>query len=255
MVACYGHRWEVEIRSRRSNVTKIVTTLELKDLVDSGKCRVLLPKIVPAKFVAVHELPIDPYLLGILLAEGALEKESVSFAQELGNTEVIERVRAALPSGHYLKSYHVAGNAWKHRITVGNDGPGARNVRGRNKIQAALHALGLSDHRAWQKFVPEIYKFASVEDRTNLLRGYMDGDGSIKTDGNIRVSSSSENLAKDIKFIVNSLGGHCRYKPITGKTYVYNDKRRNCRDEYRINGMNIPVNPFFMRRKADLWKY
>jgi hypothetical protein len=42
-------------------------------------------------------LPVDPYVMGTLVAEGSLETEGVSFAS--ADPEIVERVRENLPLG------------------------------------------------------------------------------------------------------------------------------------------------------------
>ena len=56
------------------------------------------------------------------------------------------------------------------------------------------------------KFIPDFYKYSSVEQRFELLRGLMDSDGSITKYGNIEFAVSSEKLAKDVLWLVRSLG-------------------------------------------------
>lgn len=148
-----------------------------------------MPEGRPEDFGAQAPLPLDPYLVGILLAEGSLEVEGISLASD--DVEIVERVRAGLPPGHTLLTRGV-----KHRVSIGLLGRANKNA---NLILAAIRDLGLIGHRSWEKFIPEVYKFASAEDRVELLRGYLDGDGSIKADGNIRVSTASNRLAEDVQ--------------------------------------------------------
>ena len=259
--ACYGHLWTVEVRNKNNRMfpakTVTVSTEELKWLVDDPGLLVYIPRMQPAHFDGIAELPIDPYLMGILLAEGSLEDETTTFAQDIRNTEVLDRIRAALPAGHTLTTHHVTGNAWKHRISVGNNGPGARNSYGRNQVHDAIRQLGLRGKHAWEKFIPEVYKFASIEDRIDLLRGIMDGDGSIaarEKGVNVRVAFSSERLIRDVRELVMSLGGRCRIQRVTDRTYVYKGERRQCRDTYWIHGMpELDINPFWMESKAGKW--
>lgn len=221
-----------------------LTTLQIKELIDAGR-HVRLPELEPVTYDAAAALPVDPYVLGVLLAEGSLETEGVSFAS--ADPEILDRVRENLPPGHKITSIGV-----KHRITVGLLGRGNKDA---NLILKAIRDLGLVGHRSWEKFVPDEYKFASIEDRLELLRGYLDGDGSIKADGNIRVSTASGQLANDIQEIVRSLGGDCKIACITNKTYLYQGAATDCRDEYRINGIALRMNPFWLPRKATRYMF
>lgn len=249
-ISCHGHLWEIEARDTNNNwTTQVMSTLEMKQWIARTGYRALLPKMTSFQYDVSPELPIDPYLLGVLLAEGSLEPDGVSFAQTEENAEVIERVRAALPEGHTLRT---RSDGLSHAITVGNDGPGARNVPGRNKVQQALRDLGLYAHRSWEKFIPEMYKRASVEDRVALVQGVMDGDGWITENGSINYCSTSKQLAKDMQEMFLSLGGRCSVHLSTDRTYIYKGERRSARDTYTISGVGgLEHNPFFLSRKAE----
>src|ERR1022692_1728033 len=164
--------WDVEWANQFNRTRWKKETLpprQIKDLVDNGR-HVRLPEVKPARFENAEDLPIDAYLLGLLLAEGSLEIEGITFSS--GDAEIVERVRGILPDGHSLTSRGV-----KHRITIGQRGRANKNA---NLILKGLRDLGLIRHRSWEKFVPEPYKFAAISERLELLRGYLDGDGSIK---------------------------------------------------------------------------
>jgi hypothetical protein len=239
----WGVTWANQFnRTRWKKAT--LTTLQIKELVDADR-HVRLPELEPVTYDAAAGLPVDPYVMGILLAEGSLETEGVSFAS--ADPEIVKRVRENLPPGHKIMSMGV-----KHRITIGMLGRANKDA---NLILKAARDLGLTGHRSWEKFVPDDYKFASVEDRLELVRGYFDGDGSIKADGNIRVSTASERLASDIQEIIRSLGGDCKLVRITNKTYIYQGAVTDCRDEYRINGIALRMNPFWVPRKADRYVF
>jgi intein/homing endonuclease len=83
----------------------------------------------------------------------------------------------------------------------------------------------------------------------------MDGDGSIKEDGNIRVSTASQRLAEDVQELVRSLGGDCRIVHVADKKYTYRGAPRACRDEYRINGIALRINPFWLPRKSVHYQF
>ena len=247
--ACYGHLWEIQTRdSNNRKAVEVVTTLEMKERVDKKHWQVLLPRLAPFWYEAIPELPLPPYMLGLLLAEGSIEEEGVSFAS--ADEEIVEAMRQMLPEGHSLTSYGI-----KHRITVGNGGSGPRNISGRNRVLSALRELGLTGHRAWEKFVPEVYKRASISDRWELLQGIMDGDGWVNNRGSAMFCSTSPQLARDVRELVISLGGRCRVTEKTGRTYVYKGERRAARDAYSISGMaGLEFNPFLLERKSKKYQ-
>lgn len=257
--ACFGHLWEYEtIDTNNTRKTVIGTTLDMKAYIDrSGGYRVLLPKMLPMQFDVAPELPLDPYLLGVLLSEGSLEMDGVSFAQEECNIEVIDRVRDALPLGHSLRPEYQGGVLRSWAITVGNDGPGARNVfPGRNQVVNSIRDLGLLGHRAWEKFVPEDYKLATIADRLALLQGIMDGDGWVDEKHSTQFSSTSEQLTKDVRWLISSLGGRCgKLVHTTNRTYIYKGERCEARDTYSFAGVSdLDCMLFTLPRKVERFR-
>lgn len=77
-------------------------------------------------------------------------------------------------------------------------------------IYKQIEQLGLRGCYTYHKFIPTIYKFGSVHQRLELLRGLMDTDGTIDTrvkTSKPSFSSISKQLANDVVDLVRSLGG------------------------------------------------
>lgn len=125
-------------------------------------------------------------------------------------------------------------------------------------IQAGLECnLGLLGKKSWEKFVPNEYKFTSIENRLNLLRGLMDTDGWIghHPSGNNRIQycSTSAQLADDVAFIVRSLGGVASIRKCE---YTLSDKGqviKHCRPRCVVE-IAMTQNPFMLPGKATLFK-
>ena len=78
----------------------------------------------------------------------------------------------------------------------------------RNAVTVSLTELGLINSKSQNKFIPEIYKYNSVDVRINLLHGLMDTDGYIGKSGHsVIYYTTSNTLAKDVQELVWSLGG------------------------------------------------
>jgi hypothetical protein len=60
-------------------------------------------------------------MMGILLAEGSLEREGISFAS--ADSEIVARIRESLPPGHGLNNRGI-----KYRITIGQRGRANKNA-------------------------------------------------------------------------------------------------------------------------------
>ncbi|MFI6875790.1 LAGLIDADG family homing endonuclease [Streptomyces sp. NPDC050400] len=250
--ACADHKWEIQTRdSNNRKKLEIVSTMEMKARTDKKHWQVLLPKTSPFTYHTTGELPIHPYLMGILLAEGSLSDQSLTFGS--GDTEIVDRISTLLPSELTIKSSGI-----KHRISAGNWGGAqtSRNTTGRNVIITSLRGLGLWGTRSHTKFIPEIYLRSEVKDRAELLRGLMDGDGSIKTDGNIRYATVSEQLAYGIRELIWSLEGRAKIVLRENRTYKYKGEARRAKNTYWINGIcGITLNPFWLERKAKWFAY
>ena len=130
-----------------------------------------------------RELPAPPYTIGALIGDGALSGTNVSFSS--ADDEVLDRIRA---DGYTL-----------HKRKAGCD----YGVLG---IRPVIVALGLNG-TSYEKRVPEMYLNGCIEDRLELLRGLMDTDGFCDKRGHCSYCSVNEGLAKDVQYLVRSLGG------------------------------------------------
>ena len=57
-----------------------------------------------------------------------------------------------------------------------------------------------------EKFIPDIYKYNTKENRLKLIQGLIDTDGFVGTSGTVRFSSNSIRLINDVREIAYSLG-------------------------------------------------
>lgn len=144
--------------------------------------------------------PIDPYLMGVLLGNGALTNKRllggvISFSD--GDNEVVERITGICEAqGITVSSKWIEeNNVWKVDI--------------KDKAMAEfLEEIGLAGKYSYEKFIPEVYKNAPLADRFNLVQGMMDTDGSVDSRGHMEYSSASKVLSEDIQYVVRSLGGY-----------------------------------------------
>lgn len=149
------------------------------------------------------ELPLDPYFLGLMLGDGCFVNSSRNWAYFTSSPSDLEVYKSILKVPcKTLDDRH-------HKFNI----PGVKTI---------FEKLGLSDTRSHSKFIPELYKQTSIEDRLELLRGLMDTDGSIGYGGNPEYVTVSKRLSEDIMWIARSLGMNCTlqtHKNSYGKYY------------------------------------
>lgn len=145
------------------------------------------------------ELPLNPYLLGLLLGDGCLIS-SISFSTD--DEELIPAIQSIIPHGMHI-----------HKLRADNYSWGITPIqRGINPLIRILREMGLFNCRSHDKFIPHDFLFSSVEQRTALLQGLLDTDGHIHhIKGSITFSTCSPMIRDGIMFLVRSLGGQCSF--------------------------------------------
>ncbi len=152
-----------------------------------------VPRVAPVEFESSEDLPISPWLLGVYLAEGNCGTSAIISNPE---TDILKRIAESVPESDTTLT-------------------GERNIRIRKRqfgsapsaFKKGLMALGLEDKISDTKFIPPCYLMASIENRKELLRGICDGDGYVVQPGAVEIATASPQMAKDILFLVRSLGG------------------------------------------------
>ena len=164
-----------------------------------------VPKLNPLHFEE-RSVTVDPYVLGVLLGDGYICGTQVQFATN--DQFVVEELSRRLPD------YTIKKDQWaEFKYTI------LSNKKGYNELNRQLKDLGVKV-KSYDKFIPENYKFSSVENRLELVRGLMDTDGSI-TNGAATFVSTSEKLIDDLVFVLRSLGIRVhKSKKIEGKIGV-----------------------------------
>ncbi len=241
------HLWAVQtpVMKKRGNGFIVKSTRELAaDLRDKhGNARWFLPLTQPVQFAAAAPLPVDPYLLGVLIGDGTLYTDGVRVST--ADDFVREEITRLLPAGlHLAATGSSTGYDW--RVTSGRGGgPGC------NRLLTALRDLNLAGKRSWEKHIPDRYLLSSVDDRVALLQGLLDTDGGRVGRSSIEYSSSSSQLADDVRSLVESLGGTARMS-VRNPTYTYNGQARIGRPSYRLCiALPDTIDPFRLPRKQD----
>jgi hypothetical protein len=236
VVADGSHRWKFHHGATRAADAAVFTTEEARGVLASGG-RLYLPAITPPVFEPSGPMPLDPYLLGLLVGDGGTtEPSAVRFTTD--DPEMLAELVRLVPPGCVVKRV----DRFTHRVI----GP----------IHDAIRALGLAGKGAHEKAIPRPYLWTSPANRLALLQGLMDTDGSIDPRGRMEFCTTSPQLARDVQFLVQSLGGKVRICPRTGITYTSPCQAtpKAARDAYVLRNVRFPneqeIVPFRLARKA-----
>lgn len=197
--ACKDHLWYVKdnrnTRKRRLNIWEVKSTQQIlneglyKKNGASSSLRWDIPVCQPVEFEQ-QDLPIKPYTLGALIGDGSLTgKQAVITTVD---NEILSNIR---DEGYDIErisdtiNYHVS-------IPLSQVPDSVRTT-------------------SYYKHIPDIYLINSIENRIKLLQGLIDTDGYVdlihQRNGGLcpalKYCTTSEQLYKDITFLVQSLGG------------------------------------------------
>lgn len=164
-------------------------------------------------------LPINPYILGVLIGDGCLTCAGVRYCKP--SKKVFDKVNKYLDGKGYAR---IASNKKDVIITDAK------------YISDYITNAGLRVH-SYEKFIPDEYKYGlSRKQRELLLEGLLDTDGCQYKSYN-EYSTTSERLANDIQELAWSLGYRCTIKSRMGR-YLKDGTYINTRVNYRINISN-----------------
>lgn len=196
------HLWL--LYTRHTDLGEVLSTKDIinRQLVSENGCRKFrIPTIEPLKMQGEQSLPIDPYLLGLLLGDGSFRGSTIKYStidQELLNNlkTILEKDFPEMCISEKFGDcdYHLRNKERSHN---------------RTKLQQLITSLGLAEKYSQEKFIPEQYLIASIEQRARLLQGLMDTDGSVSDNHSISFSTSSPKLSKQFEFLARSLGFRC----------------------------------------------
>lgn len=179
---------------------------------------------------------LDPYILGYWLGDGCTKGNSKSVVLTTGDNQHLEK---------YLNDlgYHYVKHSEKDYALVKNSG---------TEFRKYLKELGLINAKSSSKFIPKEYLYGSIERRWGVIQGLMDTDGTVDKTGNLSFTSTSQQLAEDVKTLVQSLGGTAT---ITEKIPYYKDsqgKRVYCSTAYTLYMKHREPWKFFkLNRKVE----
>jgi len=191
-----------------------------------------------------REVPIDPYLLGVLIGDGSLSSKQVSFATN--DEEIFEHVE-------HLNEHTERGLKYRKVGGVGSDRE-VGHVTIKSDINNRLDDVGLLGKISNNKFIPEDYLYNSLDVRIALLQGLMDTDGYVDKKGTNQYTTVSKELCDNVRELVLSLGGTARVNTKI-PTYTHNGEKKEGQLAYTVTmSFANDIIPFRLQRKVDRYR-
>lgn len=253
---CDDHLWyttALNESQRKSKLGSVKSLKEIRETLKVYKTQVnnhKIPLVKPVEFNESENI-INPYIMGILLGDGTLtENYSVYFTSS--DEQIAENCQALLPSNVLCKVKNTVKNSFNYSFIMKNN---LNCIKREDNIFAnEIKRLNLLGKKSGNKFIPQEYKFNSINNRLHLLQGLMDSDGFVSEDGSdVSYSTTSDQLAKDVQFIVQSLGGIAK---INNKksTYSYDNEIKTLHS--KVVSISLPKDmcPFRLNRKINRFK-
>lgn len=227
---CYkrgGRHWaELTLTTEQLRTRPKIGTLDL------AKTILYLPMLsAPVKFASgILPLPIPPYTMGQLLANGSMGPKQSSVCLT-SNAQDMESISASLlAEGVEISSSRRYGNVQQNTISG---------------FIGTIRKMGLQV-KSGEKYIPLEYHVATPEDRLALLQGLMDGNGSIsKTRCRVIYHTTSFSLAENIQELVENLGGIASIR-----TYDRTEEDKPIEYQVRLR-MPVGMVPFRVPRKLS----
>lgn len=175
-----------------------------------------LPFSNAVEFSANNELPMEPYMFGLLLFNSsctaslirmAISKQLLPMVDEYLDSQGLKK-RKMIPDNDASNSYFLTNNE--------------ENKGRRIPIFEVFESLNLAGVMVKDRFIPEIYKTSSVNNRLALLAAICDSSAYVNQNS-YQFTTASLQIAKDICFIAKSVGLIANYSPSkkNGKQYYF----------------------------------
>ncbi len=246
----HDHLWWTQTRNerRRGFAGSVKTLSEIEKTLlraDGGKQNHVIPLVEAVQYDGDCQLPVRPYVLGVLLGDGCLSQGHGNNAVFSNPEEdILQRVQQELDSMDEVVRLKDSITCLVRRKQRNNE------VSETSKKLAALGVVGTLSH---EKAIPPCYLRASVEDRRSLLAGLLDTDGHInKTGRTIEYSTSSPVLARQAAELARGLGMRVTFRDrIPG--YTYKGERLKGRQSYRVRIYSGELNPTRSKKHAERW--
>lgn len=237
--------WKVQYETGKTHETRqvankgaewrILPLREIKSWFDRGSQkarRAAVPLIEPtAVEFFPHSGMLPPYVLGAMLGDGHFGE--TTFYMCSADNHIIDRITDEYEDYDLIRKEDSYNYYFRQKI---------RKKTG--DLFSAVRELGLSGTRSHTKFIPEIYKSGSIEQRLQLMQGLMDTDGSVGNGTHATFTSTSYQLACDVQEVAWSLGAIAKINN-RQTYYTYNGEKLAGKPSYRVSIVHPNVSIFF----------
>lgn len=200
--------WQVDKSSglaRQSLRSGVLSTEQIAQRVKTGPRHKYAVRNSEPLSLPSAVLPLDPYVLGAWLGDGVSHRAWITS----GHRDAVEMAALLSACGHEVKVRETG----RTKTLQLDSTPAVRGAKGRMQRAtkgaiAALRTLGLlGEIGCSRKHIPPQYLRASVVQRTALLQGLMDTDGSIRErDGLCVLTTSARALVSGYEDLLSGLG-------------------------------------------------
>lgn len=221
--SCDEHLWEVSRYNK--NVVLELSEIRKNYLTKRGDSIYYVKVAEPVNF-PTKDLPLDPYLLGIILGDGSTRNNRLSISTN--DIEIINYLKTLEDDDIYIKKLKSYNNKPNYDYGIMK-----KNKHKKHKIIEQLRKLDLMDKYSYNKLIPQEYLYGDINQRISLLQGLMDTDGTISKNYIISYCTTSKQLCDDFRQLAHSLGIRTSVKQKNSK-YTYKGEKKIGRLSYVI---------------------
>ena len=210
------HIWHVR-NLNAHNKGRSYKNLTLKEIMKEGVKKVKVsknrkPRNLNNWYIPVNEAVyrdekkyvLDPYVLGVIIGDGCVSDLKSQMNVSSSDESVIKEVSKRLGSYGYVRNEH--NYNWLFLKAPEDESRNFYQVHDfPDKSDELLSVFGKLSK---EKSIPRSYMLGSIDQRFKLLQGLLDTDGYVSNNDrlNVKFSTASEKLAKDVVELSNSLG-------------------------------------------------
>jgi len=206
-----NHLWKAHSFDWRNNHWRIVNTELLYKKFYSKSNKIHIP-LISNTHNFDKNLSLDPYLLGCLLGDGGITNNVILTSAD---DFIVNKIKTII-SNDFIDMKVNKYSKYTYGIVYKNGKL--------NPIKKILKDYKLHGLKSEKKFIPNVYKNISYNQKIELINGLLDTDGYVCKNGTVSFSSSSYQLITDLQEIIWSIGGIAKLK-LKKSNYKYKDEK------------------------------